>query len=116
MSKTISLEMVKQAGVLLKKEHELRLEFEKKAQDLELEKRAMKLAFKEVELGYSNPFQNYEAFHKKIASLMNDDLDVLEKALDRGYSGSFNSGELDSPQKEIGGKEVFFNWVMNGEF
>lgn len=120
--KTISLEMVKQAGVLLKQEHEhrLRLEdeikgLEKTANDLGLEKRAMKLAFREVELGFSDPYLRYEDLMEKVATLMKEDLDVLEKALERGYgSGSRKAGELTEASRSSG-LNVFQNWVLNGE-
>lgn len=112
--KTVSLEMVKQAGQLLKREHEERLRLEKVASDLTLEKRAMKIAFREVELGLSEPFKTFSSFHEKLASLLKEDMDVLEKAIERGYTSRGSVGTLDDsqPSKEL---NVFERWVKNGE-
>ena len=92
--KTVTLEQIKTAGLLLKREHEERLRLEKEANDLKLEKKAMKVAFREVELGITEPFRSLEAFHTKVATLMKEDLDVVEKALDRGYGSANNVGSL----------------------
>jgi hypothetical protein len=107
--------MVKQAGVLLKKEHDLRLETESKVNDLEFEKRAMKLAFREVELGFTQPFAKYEDLIEKVASFQGEDLDVLEKALERGYGSGRAHGELAEGQKPSSGSNALYKWVMNGE-
>lgn len=111
--KTVSAEQVKLAGTLLKREHELRLSLEKRANDLELEKRAMKIAFREVELGLSEPYKTHEEFLNKVASLVKEDLDVVEKALERGYGPARREGEL----AEDNGKELnpFERWVKHGE-
>ncbi len=113
MSKTVSVEQVKLAGQLLKREHETRLLLEKEAEDSKLEKKAMQLAFREVELGLAEPFKTHEEFLSKVAALMQEDLSVVEKALDRGYGGSRKHGELAS---EVG-KEMnpFERWVRTGE-
>lgn len=111
---TITLEQVKQAGVLLKKEHEERLRLEKEAGDLKLEKRAMRIAFKEVELGISEPFRNFEDLLTKVASLMSEDLDVVEKALERGYGAPNRIGTLvdDTKSKQ---RDPLSRWVLDGE-
>lgn len=100
MSKAINLEHVKQAAALLKREHEERIKFEKLAQNHELEKRAQKLAFREVELGICEPFRSHDEFLEKVAGLVTEDLDVIEKALERGYGGSRRvEGELVGEHK-----------------
>ena len=100
MSKTINLEHVKQAAALLKREHEERVKFEKLAQDHDLEKRAQRLAFREVELGICEPFKSHDEFLEKVASLKAEDLSVVEKALERGYGGSRRvEGELVGEHK-----------------
>lgn len=112
--KTVSLDMVKQAGLLLKREHEERLRLEKEASDLKLEKRAMQVAFREVELGLAEPFKTFGQFHEKVSSLMTENLDVVEKALERGYTSRNRVGTLDDvpSSKSL---NVFENWVLNGE-
>jgi hypothetical protein len=113
MSKAVSVEQVKLAGALLKREHELRLTLEKEAQDLKLEKRAMKVAFREIELGLSEPYKSHEEFLTKVASLMREDLDVVEKALERGYGPARRDGELAD---EVGkSMNPFERWVKHGE-
>lgn len=111
--KQVSLEQVKLAGTLLKREHEARLTLEKEAQDLRLEKRAMKIAFREIELGLSEPYKSHEEFMNKVASLMKEDLDVVEKALERGYGPARRDGEL---AEETGkGLNPLERWVKHGE-
>jgi hypothetical protein len=111
--KTVSLEQVKLAGELLQREHQARVQFEKKAQDLELSARATKVAFREVELGISEPFRSHDELMNKVASLVREDLDVIEKALERGYGPSRRDGEL---AEETGkGLDPFTRWVKFGE-
>ena len=119
-------ELVKKAGQLLKQEHSRRLELEKIAAHNSLEKRAMKVAFREVEMGLASPFHSLEEFLTKVASLMTeDDLQVVEKALQRGYSsggigssGGINSGTLDDSEQNSSGRKMnqFERWVLYGEF
>ena len=117
MATIVTPEMIKKAGELLKTEHEERLRLEKVAADNERERRAQKLAYREVELGITEPFKSHSEFHEKVASLMTDDLDVVEKALERGYTGSRNAGELVGEGKPLN-KEYdnpLAQWIMNGE-
>jgi hypothetical protein len=116
-SKTVTPEMVKNAGVLLKREHEARVKIEgdlsKLAAETAKRERAEKIAFREVEMGLSEPFKNHEEFQSKVASLMQDDLDVIEKALARGYHGKAAGGSLEG---ETGDKlDPFSRWVLHGE-
>jgi len=113
MSKTITVEQVKLAGELLRREHVARLTIEKEANDLKLEKRAMKVAFREVELGISEPYKTHDEFLNKIANLVKEDLDVVEKALELGYGSARKNGEL----AESAGKEMdpLSRWVRHGE-
>lgn len=115
MKKTVSLEQVKQAGMLLKREHEERLRLEKVAGDLQLEKRAMQIAFREVELGISEPFRSYEALLEKVATLLKEDLDVVEKALERGYGSAGRIGTL-AEETSKPGRNLLERWVLEGEF
>lgn len=111
---TVSKELVKRAGELLKQEHETRLRLEKEAHVSQLEKRAQKIAFREVELGVCEPFHTHEQFIAKVASLMKEDLDVVEKALQRGYGSHRTHGELDTstPAQSLNALE---RWVLHGE-
>lgn len=113
-AKVISPEIIKQAGVLLKKEHEARLRLEKQAEAHDLEKRAMKLAFREVELGIAEPFKTHEEFIQKVANLMGENLDVVEKALERGYGSARRMGELvgDTNKRT---RNSFEHFVLTGE-
>jgi len=112
--KIITPEHIKQAGELLKQEHAERMRLEKLAAEFEKKARAEKLAFREVELGITEPFKNFDDYQKKVASLLNDDLDVLEKALERGYGASRRAGEL---VEGAGGKVTnpFEHFVRTGE-
>ena len=112
--KVITPEHIKQAGELIKKQGSELVRLEKVAAEFEKKARAEKIAFREVELGVTEPFKNIEEYHKKIASLMGDDLDVLEKALERGYGTSRRLGEL----VEGTGSKVtnpFEHYVRTGE-
>lgn len=113
-TKMVPQELVKQAGEMLKNEHLKRLELEKQATAHELEKRAAKIAFREVELGIAEPFKNFEEFQQKVANLMQDDLDVVEKALDRGYSSSRRLGDLEGGSSGKG-FNPFEHYVQTGE-
>jgi len=112
-TRTVSPEAVKQAGVLLKQEHSRRIELEKEAAQTSLEKRAQKIAFREVELGISEPYRTHDEFQQKVASLMGEDLDVVEKALDRGYSSSTKVGTLAGDTVKT--KNPLEHFVLTGE-
>lgn len=92
--KIISSELVKQAGELLRREHARCNELEKQASDFVREKKAAAIAYREVELGICEPFRSYQDFQEKVANLLQDDLEVVEKALERGYTGARQVGEL----------------------
>lgn len=109
----ITPELVKKAGVLLKQEHTRRLELEKQATADALEKRAQRIAFREVELGITLPFQTFEDFQQKVASLAQENLDVVEKALERGYSRSASESlEGGASGKKLNPME---HYVLHGE-
>ncbi len=113
--KEVTLEQVKTAAELLKREHTERLRLEKVANEASLKERATKVAFREVELGVCEPYKTHEEFQTKVASLMNEDLGIVEKALERGY-GSYNGpGELDEATKS--GKDIdpLSDWILNGK-
>jgi len=112
--RTITPELIKKAGVLLKQEHTQRLLLEKQASEHVREKKAQELAFREVELGLCEPFKCNEDFQQKVASLLEDDLTIVEKALDRGYHKAGKQGELvnDSDAKQ---KDPFTQYILTGE-
>jgi len=111
----ITPELVKQARELLKREHSERVRLEKVAASSELEKRASKIAFREIELGASEPFKSFKEYQEKIASLMQEDLDVVEKALDRGYGISGRSGDLAEGNPSVKGMNAFERVICTGE-
>jgi hypothetical protein len=111
--KVISPEHIKQAGELIGRQQVELGRLEKVAADFEKRARAEKLAFREVELGISEPFKNLDEYHKKIASLVGDDLDVLEKALERGYGTSRRLGELEGPGGKV--ENPFEHFVRTGQ-
>lgn len=55
---------------------------------------ALRLIYKQAEMGYGEIPRSYGDLQEKIASLVNQDLNVLEKALDL-TGGSIKLGELD---------------------
>lgn len=113
--KTVTPEIIKQAGELLKREHEERVRLEKQASESVLEKRAQKLAFREIELGISEPFKTHEEFTQKVASLMQENLDIVETALERGYGNSRRTGELSDGETNKKGRNPFEQFVWTGE-
>lgn len=62
---------------------------------------AMKLIYKQAELGFSHLPQTLDELETKIASLINQDLAVVEKALEL-TSGSVKLGELDTYDPKAG--------------
>jgi len=71
----------------------------------EHEKRAhaLKVLYKQAELGYVRMPQNYEEIEEKLASLVKEDLVVLEKALELA-GGSEKLGELGSLDHKSSGR------------
>jgi hypothetical protein len=121
MAKQVSPETVKLAGQLLKQEHE---RAEKLASDLkevavarDREKRASRIAFREVELGASEPFRSNEEYEKKVASLLADpELEVIEKALERGYTGLRKVGELVGSTARAPGAGTLEDYIRSEVF
>lgn len=111
--KAVTLEQVKHAGEVLKRVNEEKLRLEKVANDLQLEKRAMKVAFREIELGLTSPFRSFDELQTKVAGLMKEDLDVVEKALERGYGNLGNVGTLADEAKNY--RNTLERWVLEGE-
>lgn len=112
--KTISPEQIKKAGALLKREHIERLRLEKLASTHVREKKAQELAFREVELGLCEPYKSNDEFQQKVASLLDDDLEIVEKALDRGYHKAEKQGELTNDE-DAGMKDPLTRYVLTGE-
>jgi hypothetical protein len=110
----ITMEQVKQAGVVLKKVNEEKLRLQKEAAVYNLEKRAMQIAFREVEMGITQPFSSMKDLMEKVAGLMKEDLDVVEKALERGYGNVNNIGTL--VEGVVGkSRNAFEEWVLEGK-
>ena len=78
---------------------------------------ALRLIYKQAEMGYGEIPRSYSDLQEKIASLVNQDLYVLEKALEL-TGGNIKLGELDtSPDNRLsGGKaEDVFKASILGE-
>jgi cysteinyl-tRNA synthetase len=114
MEQKVTAEQIKTAGLLIKRLNTEKSELEKAAQDSALEKRAQKIAFKEIELGLCDPFKTFEEFQEKVASLMTDDLDIVEKALERGYGSTKKAGDL-ADSSAVAGKNPLETFVLTGE-
>lgn len=63
---------------------------------------ALRLIYKQAELGYGEIPRSYNELQEKVAALVNQDLDVLEKALEL-TGGNIKLGELDTPDLRLGG-------------
>ena len=102
--------LLKTAGKMLKEEHGLRLDLEKKA-------KAEKIAFRKVELGLVDPFADYETFQKEANALMTEDLELVEKAIEYGVQGSRQTGSLEkkaSVSQDPAG--ALNHYILTGEF
>lgn len=109
----ITVEMIKEAGQRLEKEHTARKTLEKQAA---FRSKAEQLAFRQVESGYCAPFRSFEEFEEKVASLLKEDLEVVEKAMDLGIGNQLGVGNLATDR---GGKtdseQNLVNFIMTGE-
>lgn len=78
----------------------------------EYEKRAHaeRLIYKQAELGYGEIPRSFDEFQSKIASLLNQDLFVLEKALDLN-GANVKLGELDRTDHNLGGGNATQNFM-----
>lgn len=74
------------------------------ATNKEHEKRAhaLRLIYKQAELGYGDVPRSFGELQEKVASLLNQDLYVLEKALEL-TGGNIKLGELDKSDISLGG-------------
>lgn len=63
---------------------------------------AVRLIFKQVEMGYGDLPRSYNELEEKIASLINQDLTIVEKALEL-TGGNVKLGELGSKDYSLGG-------------
>ena len=104
MNSTITPAQMRDVAQLLRKTASERDGFKKEAQESTLRQRAEKIAFREVEIGLVDAYKSFEEFQEKVASLMSDDLDVVEKALERGYHTTRRDGELIG--KSVGGEKL----------
>lgn len=78
----------------------------------EHEKRAhaMRLVFKQAELGYGDVPRSYSELQEKVASLLNQDLTVVEKALEM-TGGNLKLAELGSTDRSMGGGSAEENFT-----
>jgi len=76
---------------------------------------ALRLLYKQAELGYGQVPSSYSELEEKVASLLNQDLDVLEKALELS-GGRLNLGELSGSTgpNPHDATEAFAHSIING--
>lgn len=76
---------------------------------------ALRLLYKQSELGYGDVPRTYRELDEKIASLMNEDLNVVEKALEM-TGGNLKLGELASSDHSgrSNPEDQFQASIMNG--
>jgi len=100
---------VKVASVMLHL-HERNKEHEKRAY-------ALRLLFKQAELGLTQLPQTHSDLETKLASLVTEDLVVLEKALELA-GGNIKIGELgrQDPKSDMGAAEKFQAVILGDEF
>lgn len=79
---------------------------------------ALKLLYKQAELGYGEVPHTFSELEEKLASLMNQDLEVVEKALEL-TGGNIKLGELDrnsnDPKAPMNADEQFQATILNQE-
>ena len=85
----------KQAAEKMLQLHAMNKEHEKRAH-------ALRLIYKQAELGYGEIPRSFGELQEKVASLVNQDLYVLEKALEL-TGGNIKLGELDKSDLSLGG-------------
>ena len=83
----------------------------------EHEKRAhaLRLIYKQAELGYGEVPRSYSELQEKVASLLKQDLTIVEKALEI-TGGNLKLGELGSADNSLGGgsaEEDFQARILN---
>ena len=101
--------LLKKAGVMLEKEHILRTGLEKQA-------RAGKLAFRKVELGLRDPFVSHEDFVKEANSILaEDNLDLIEKAIEFGTLGGHRTGDLEKKASSSSDSNPITHLLETGE-
>ena len=86
----------------------------------EHEKRAhaIRLIYKQAEMGYGDIPRSYDELQEKVASLLNQDLYVLEKALEL-TGGNIKLGELANSDAKLGGgsaTDVFKASILGDDY
>ncbi len=87
--------------------HEANKDHEKRAH-------ATRLIFKQAELGYGDVPRTYGELQEKVASLLNQNLEIVEKALEL-TGGNLKLGELGSADRTLGGSadDIFTASILN---
>ena len=86
----------------------------------EHEKRAhaLRLIYKQAEMGYGDIPRSFDELQEKVASLITQDLNVLEKALEL-TGGNIKLGELANSDTKLGGgtaTEVFKASILGDDY
>lgn len=90
--------LYKQAANKLLELHQKRKEHEKFA-------KAIKIMYREADCGIDSLPQTYSEFTEKVAKLMNEDLEVVEKAIERNVKHA-SIGELDKSDPTVSSDSV----------
>ena len=91
------------------------LQLDSKLKEHEKRAYALKLIYKQAEMGYGEVPRSYSELQQKIASLLNQDLKVVEKALEL-TGGNMKLGELDrtsDPSAPKNADETFQASILN---
>lgn len=108
------MDKLAEARVLLKQASEKMLILNDQNKKHEKRAHALRLLYRQAELGYGQVPQDYSELEEKIASLLNQDLMVLEKALELS-GGRMMLGELEGSTgpNPHNASEVFLDSILN---
>lgn len=112
--KVITPEQMQKVAGMLRDIGKERDELLKTAAEASKKSRAEKIAFREVELGLVDAFKSYDEYQEKVAGLMAEDLDIVEKALERGYHAPRKDGELTG-KSGTGTMDPLTRYILTGE-
>lgn len=107
-------EAQKNRSELIKKAVSKMLSLSKEVKEHEKRAHATRLIYKQAEMGFGDLPRSHKELEEKIASLINQDLNVVEKALEL-TGGNIDLGELGSRESYgFNATESFIAGIMNG--
>lgn len=100
---------------LLKTAAEKMVQLSKSNKDHERREQALRLIYKRAELGYADVPRTYGELQEKVASLMTQDLNAIEKAMEFNLESGSPFGEVEKQaQKGLRPEEEFMIAVVTG--